>query len=653
MRYLFKSFLSVSLVITVSGCFFSSSAQADVCSEGVGVPPFLSAGVDANLLLILDNSGSMLDMAYYDKRPEAGASATDEMVARECFDDSYMLDETTGVINETKIYAGYFDAEKWYVWDDTTTLPANITIWDKTWDETECYAGGELVWDNNKLYTAECMGANFDCLLSTSSTANDGCLPSGTNLTTDNLDTTGTSWAPYFNFFVWKKGMEYQADTFVKFNNQLFYTEYGGVENDEQPSVDGDVKWILVDHTWLPNYAYLDEDIVSYNGMIYMCNGGCNTADFDYAKWQRIEEGSFQEYTGGAVPCSDGYPITTGISTDLAIQIVDIEGDKIDTVADLVNAAAVSCFAAKGNFLNWATASKFDIQKKILTGGKFYQGFDDGDPDDFTDNTDDRLVGEHRGCSGSSYGKQVTLDATNNVQLTLNVRGSNEDDWLGTVDNTTRIEVVGVTVGGFDDTKCRNAVYVSENYGVIPGITQTDVQDALAQCTHGVDYKTLTSDAKEWQIYHSAVHTCIKGTYNKGNEISNFCEDVYRGENGFPQTYPWEIGPKDPLYICYGEYTDINWPHNDGIGYIGRLWKQWRTLGECSEKCSCDGSGSPDMSNVLPLGTGPWSGEEICTWKIDNQEHYTCDKGVLYNQKKITGVWTATPVFFDTENDQF
>ncbi|MCI5207542.1 MAG: hypothetical protein D3910_01835, partial [Candidatus Electrothrix sp. ATG2] len=36
----------------------------DVCTEGLGIPPFLSSGAKPNLLMVLDNSGSMLDAAY-------------------------------------------------------------------------------------------------------------------------------------------------------------------------------------------------------------------------------------------------------------------------------------------------------------------------------------------------------------------------------------------------------------------------------------------------------------------------------------------------------------------------------------------------------------------------------------------------------------
>ena len=49
-------------------------------------------------------------------------------------------------------------------------------------------------------------------------------------------------------------------------------------------------------------------------------------------------------------------------------------------------------FAAKGNYLNWLTASKLDIEKKILTGGKW-----DGSG----------LKAESRGCVGQGYVKQA------------------------------------------------------------------------------------------------------------------------------------------------------------------------------------------------------------------------------------------------------
>ena len=50
-------------------------SQAE-CAKGIAVPPFLGEGLDPDLLLIIDNSGSMLDLAYVD--PD-----------RQCLDDTY------------------------------------------------------------------------------------------------------------------------------------------------------------------------------------------------------------------------------------------------------------------------------------------------------------------------------------------------------------------------------------------------------------------------------------------------------------------------------------------------------------------------------------------------------------------------------------
>ena len=62
-------------------------------------------------------------------------------------------------------------------------------------------------------------------------------------------------------------------------------------------------------------------------------------------------------------------------------------------------------FTASGNFLNWLTMSKFDIQKQVLTGGKF-------------DTASDVLVAESRGCSGRKFLKSVP-----GVDLTFAIRG--------------------------------------------------------------------------------------------------------------------------------------------------------------------------------------------------------------------------------------
>ena len=66
---------------------------------GLGEPPFLSYGVDPNLLMVIDNSGSMLDMAYQDKEEYTGVVTDDNnkdvtyTYEKTCSDDGYLKEQ--------------------------------------------------------------------------------------------------------------------------------------------------------------------------------------------------------------------------------------------------------------------------------------------------------------------------------------------------------------------------------------------------------------------------------------------------------------------------------------------------------------------------------------------------------------------------------
>lgn len=83
-------------------CIVPINAAATDCGEcnpqDTAVPPFLSSGANPNLLMIIDNSASMLDPAYVDD-----ASTCFEQATSDTFYDV--------------TYAGYFDATTWYSYD--------------------------------------------------------------------------------------------------------------------------------------------------------------------------------------------------------------------------------------------------------------------------------------------------------------------------------------------------------------------------------------------------------------------------------------------------------------------------------------------------------------------------------------------------------
>lgn len=81
----------------------------------------------------------------------------------------------------------------------------------------------------------------------------------------------------------------------------------------------------------------------------------------------------------------------------------------------------VRAFKASGRFLNWLAMSKLDIEKQVLTGGKFFKDPEPSpDPNpDSDDITTGKLQGETRGCQG----KRFVKIAPGAAQITFAVRG--------------------------------------------------------------------------------------------------------------------------------------------------------------------------------------------------------------------------------------
>jgi type IV pilus assembly protein PilY1 len=85
-------------------CLFPLNGMATNCdcSLDTAEPPFLSQGADPNVLMMIDNSASMYDVAYNDPALET----------YECFDDTF---------DTANSYTGYFENSVWYTYDTTDT----------------------------------------------------------------------------------------------------------------------------------------------------------------------------------------------------------------------------------------------------------------------------------------------------------------------------------------------------------------------------------------------------------------------------------------------------------------------------------------------------------------------------------------------------
>ena len=71
MKYSWKHMVTLlSAILWMAGGLINPATADSSCAAGVAVPPFLAAGVDPNLLLMIDNSASMYDLAYVKPREQ-------------------------------------------------------------------------------------------------------------------------------------------------------------------------------------------------------------------------------------------------------------------------------------------------------------------------------------------------------------------------------------------------------------------------------------------------------------------------------------------------------------------------------------------------------------------------------------------------------
>ena len=165
--------------------------------------------------------------------------------------------------------------------------------------------------------------------------------------------------------------------------------------------------------------------------------------------------------------------------------------------------ATVTMFAAKGNFLNWAAASKLDIQKKILTGGKY-------------DAANTRLVMESRGCIGRRYVKKVAMtDGSDSYYLTLGIRPPADSEKTDASDDTTRIEIYEVTQNGFDNTSCNLAITEMQKDSPNQGQLKQYIDDCMNYSGGNNPYRNYMA------AFNHSIHNCWyyqkNGSWPPGN----------------------------------------------------------------------------------------------------------------------------------------
>jgi hypothetical protein len=253
----------------------------------------------------------------------------------------------------------------------------------------------------------------------------------------------------------------------------------------------------------------------------------------------------------------------------------------------------VTAFAAKGRFLNWLTSSKFDIEKEILTGGKY-------------DATNDELVLESRGCLDKRYIKKATVYkdgvTTTNYYATFAIRPPSEAErdvdkaynsgiYTDSSSNT-RIEIFKVDTNGFDPTACTAAIdefVTPPPLGGRLGTIQTQTSTCLGVASESA--VVFNQSMQECWFYNKFGRW--QNPQNTVDQLKRKCEDIYNVPLS-PPAEAWETPPADYVPpetlvgtdVCSGLYdpslTDLDeW----GTGYVGQCWEPDNTVAKIDNPC--------------------------------------------------------------------
>jgi type IV pilus assembly protein PilY1 len=264
-----------------------------------------------------------------------------------------------------------------------------------------------------------------------------------------------------------------------------------------------------------------------------------------------------------------------------------------DNVCLNVTGGIFSSLTAKGNFFNWVAASKLDIEKGILTGGKYVA-------DDST------LRMESRGCLERRFIKQTSFDFGGGY-LTLAVRPPTDAEKSDAADNATRIELFPVRSSGYNHEACQQAVDEMRKESPNLGQLKVYIDDCMGYpAGGGNDPVTASRSAFNHSVtdcWYLAKQGWDQWEQTAGGSVSrvkNDCGRVYAYDPGPPENYnlhPWDIDPDHSGYICFGDHREDPTEPLSVRGYVGRCWN----TGEASGVETCWYRECPDdPGDLLP-----------------------------------------------------
>lgn len=241
-------------------------------------------------------------------------------------------------------------------------------------------------------------------------------------------------------------------------------------------------------------------------------------------------------------------------SSDLCLMIGDEDGGA--GPEDQVNLVF-----ATGRYLNWLAASKFDVEKEILTGGKY-------------DSVHSQLVMESRGCLEERFVKQtpvtkggVSYFATFGIRPPDNAEQTADLAYNGSRSGT-RIEVFKPTIAGFNSTLCEDAI----DYWATPGANLGTLKSKTTACLEAAGASNITDSHVAFNhILQECWYYKTNGIFQPGAgtvaSLKNDCEAVYGTLGTADYASPETLQASE---VCAGQYSPDGGDPRWGYGFVGQ-----------------------------------------------------------------------------------
>jgi type IV pilus assembly protein PilY1 len=247
---------------------------------------------------------------------------------------------------------------------------------------------------------------------------------------------------------------------------------------------------------------------------------------------------------GAAIPSPTGCSYAAGSPAYLCVQSSG-KGSPSESVT-----GADGGFTASGNFLNWLTMSKFDIEKEVLTGGKF-------------DVAQQVLVAESRGCSGRKFLKRLP-----GVDLTFAIRGGSAAGLGSTRSQATEYgqTYIDLHAGSYREEDCLSAM---NDWLHIDSVKLGPFQNHTRACV-GAGNGVLDAVS----LWNHILHNCYQGMNGAAQGYGTNLTPLEEQCRAIYATLPPSkiTDPNSGAAICSGALSYLDEGGSSRVGYLGACY---------------------------------------------------------------------------------